>query len=146
MPRKINERLSNVDWLMKEWDWEKNTLDPSTLASQSNQKAWWKCKYGHSWQAKINNRYNGRGCPICRYRLKTSFPEQAIYFYVKKIFADAINGYTDIFKNGMELDIYIPSIRVGIEYDGRAWHNERSLIKEKRNMKYVSIIKYFYCG
>lgn len=135
MARKITEYLSGVSRLMQEWDWEKNTLDPATLGSQSNQKAWWKCKYGHSWQAKINNRYNGRGCPICRYRLKTSFPEQAVFFYVKQLFTDAINGYTDIFKNGMELDIFVPSLMVGVEYDGKAWHNEKSISKEKRKFE-----------
>lgn len=135
MPRKITEYLSNVNRLMLEWDWEKNILDPTKLGAQSNQKAWWKCKYGHSWQAKINNRYNGRGCPICRHRLKTSFPEQALYFYVKQVFSDAINGYTNIFKNGMELDIFIPSLMVGIEYDGKAWHNEKTINKEKN--KYI---------
>ena len=30
----------------------------------------------------------------------------------------AINKYKDVFKNAMELDIYIPSIKTGIEYDG----------------------------
>lgn len=135
MARKITEYLSSISRLMQEWDWEKNTLDPATLGSQSNQKVWWKCKYGHSWQAKINNRYNGRGCPICRYRLKTSFPEQAVFFYVRQLFTDAINGYTDIFKNGMELDIFIPSLMVGVEYDGKAWHNEKSISKEKRKFE-----------
>ena len=131
MTRKINKTLSSVERLMQEWDWEKNQLDPATLGAQSNQAAWWKCKYGHSWEAKINNRYNGRGCPICRYRLKTSFQEQAVFFYIKNIYADAINGYTSIFKNGMELDVFIPSIKVGIEYDGKAWHNEKTINREK---------------
>ena len=143
MSRKITEYLSSISRLMQEWDWEKNTLDPSTLGSQSNQRAWWKCKYGHSWQAKINNRYNGRGCPICRHRLKTSFPEQAVFFYVKQLFADAINGYTDIFKNGMELDVFIPSLMVGIEYDGKAWHNEKSINKEKRKFEICKTNKIF---
>lgn len=132
MARKITETLSSIDRLMQEWDWEKNILNPASLGSQSNQRAWWKCKYGHSWEAKINNRYHGRGCPICRYRLKTSFPEQAVFFYVKTIYADAINGYTAIFKNTMEIDIFIPSIKVGIEYDGKAWHTEKTINKEKR--------------
>lgn len=131
MPRKITKFLSSVDRLMQEWDWDKNVLDPKTLGAQSNQFAWWKCKYGHSWKAKINNRYNGRGCPICKYRLKTSFPEQAVFFYIKKVFPDAINGYTDIFNNGMELDIFIPSVMIGIEYDGKAWHSKKTIGKEK---------------
>ena len=67
-----NDLKSQRPDLMQEWDWTKNTLDPTTLGFQSNKKVWWKCKYGHSWEAKISNRYNGRGCPICRCRLKTS--------------------------------------------------------------------------
>ena len=38
------------------------------------------------------------------------------------MYPDAINRYKDIFDNSMELDIYIPSIRLGIEYDGAHWH------------------------
>ena len=132
MGRKFIEPLSSVDRLMREWDWDKNTLNPTVIGSQCNKKAWWKCKYGHSWEAKINNRFHGRGCPICRCRLKTSFPEQAFYYYVKLIYSDAINGYTKIFKNGMEIDIYIPSIKVGIEYDGKAWHTKRTIGNEKK--------------
>ena len=132
MGRKITKSLSCIDYLMQEWDWAKNTLDPTTLGFQSNKKVWWKCKYGHSWEAKISNRYNGRDCPICRCRLKTSFQEQSFYFYIKKLFADTLNSYTAFFKNGMELDIFIPSLRMGIEYDGQAWHNEKSIQKETR--------------
>jgi len=28
-------------------------------------KVWWKCKKGHEWQASIDNRNHGRGCPYC---------------------------------------------------------------------------------
>lgn len=143
MGRKFIAPLSSVDRLMQEWDWEKNSLNPEKIGAQCNQRAWWKCKYGHSWQAKINNRYNGRGCPICRHRLRTSFPEQAVFFYAKQLFADAINGYTDIFKNGMELDIFIPSLMVGIEYDGKAWHNEKSINKEKKKFEICKHNKIF---
>ena len=63
--------------------------------------------------------------------MNTSFPEQAVYFYIKKVFPDAINSYKDIFDNRMELDIYIPSIKVGIEYDGAKWHKDETLYKER---------------
>ncbi len=54
--------------LMAEWNWEKNNaldLDPKTLTLGSNKKVWWKCSKGHEWQATINHRNNGRGCPHC---------------------------------------------------------------------------------
>ena len=129
------ETVADVDWLMAEWDYEINSslgIFPDKLGSQSNTYAFWKCKYGHKWKAKISNRYHGRGCPDCRKGLKTSFPEQAVLFYVKKKFPDAINSFKDIFSNGMELDVYIPSIKTGIEYDGIAWHKDDTLEKEER--------------
>ena len=136
--KKPKETVSRVKRLMDEWDFDANNaagIFPDQLGSQSNVYAFWKCKYGHKWKAKINNRYNGRGCKMCSKRLRSSFPEQAVYFYIKKKFPDAINSYKDIFDNGMELDVYIPSIKTGIEYDGVAWHKDKSLSKERRKFQ-----------
>lgn len=36
------------------------------MKPKSNKYAWWKCKQGHSWKTKINNRVsNQTGCPYC---------------------------------------------------------------------------------
>lgn len=70
-----------------------------------------------------------------RRSLSTSFPEQAIYFYCKQFFPDAISRYKGISKTGLELDIFIPSIRVGIEYDGLYFHNFPD-VKDREKRKY----------
>lgn len=120
--------------LAKEWNYDKNgNLKPDMVTANSNKKVWWKCKKGHEWQATIANRNRGTGCPDCAKELQTSFPEQAIYFYVKKLFPDAINGDNHL---GMELDIYIPSKKVALEYDGAFWHKNR-----KRDEKKVKLCK-----
>ena len=123
--------------LAKEWDYKKNgDLKPSNVIAGSKRKVWWICKNKHSYKSPIVMRNRGTGCPVCNKSNKTSFPEQAVYFYIKKEFPDAINGYKNktIFGNNMELDIYIPSIKVGIEYDGRVFHNKERLVKD--NKKY----------
>ena len=52
--------------LAKEWNYEKNSgLKPEDVMPNSSKKVWWKCQNGHEWQATINNRSNGRGCPKC---------------------------------------------------------------------------------
>ena len=133
--KKPKVTVSQVKKLIDEWDFEKNNaagIFPDKIGSQSNIYAFWKCKYGHEWRSKINNRFNGRGCPECNKTKRTSFPEQAVFFYIKKKFSDAINSYKDIFKKGMELDVYIPSKKIGIEYDGLAWHKDQSLAKERK--------------
>ena len=56
--------------LMREWDWDKNTLDPTKLSSGSRKKVWWRCTNDpcgcHLWEARIHNRTGGgNGCPFC---------------------------------------------------------------------------------
>ena len=52
--------------LAKEWNFPKNNnLNPQDFLPNSNKKVWWKCKEGHEWQAKINSRNSGSGCPYC---------------------------------------------------------------------------------
>lgn len=40
-------------------------LTPNDVTPGSNEKAWWICEKGHEWEAKINNRNNGKNCPYC---------------------------------------------------------------------------------
>jgi len=57
--------------LAKEWHPNKNLdLTPLNVSSSSNRAVWWKCDkgYDHVWVAKISNRNNGKGCPICSNR------------------------------------------------------------------------------
>ena len=126
--------------LAKEWHPTKNgNLTPYDVSPASGKKVWWLCNNDHEFIAQICNRSAGRGCPKCSDKLRTSFPEQAIYYYVKKVFPDAVNGYKDIFKSSMELDIFIPSINVGIEYDGKTFHSKKS--NKLRDARKYSICK-----
>lgn len=53
--------------LMKEWDFEKNTLDPHQLLSRSEKVVWWigeDC--GHGWDMAVDQRTKrGFKCPYC---------------------------------------------------------------------------------
>jgi len=52
--------------LIKEWDFNKNTMDPKKVALHSGKKAFWKCHKGHKWDARISSRTcDGFGCPYC---------------------------------------------------------------------------------
>ena len=55
--------------LADEWNHNKNNdLTPDQVTAGSNKSVWWICKKGHEWEAKINNRNNGRNCPYCTSR------------------------------------------------------------------------------
>lgn len=128
-----NSLEATSPFLAKEWNVTKNyPLLPSQVTKSSNKKVWWICSIcGNEWQATINHRFNGRGCPKC-YEKSTSFAENAIYFYIKKYFEDANSRDTSM---GYELDIYIPSIHTGIEYDGLYFHgkNKRGMSDSAKN-------------
>ena len=125
-------RKSLYDWciendkehILNEWHQEKNLDSPKEVSYGSAKKKWWRCSNcGFEFEARIHDRTgSGTGCPRCLPRRNTSFPEQALYFYIKKMYPDAISRSKDIFDNRMELDIFIPSKKIGIEYDGLNWH------------------------
>ena len=113
--------------IAKEWDAEKNHISPAEVSPYSYNSYWWICPKGHSYKKKVIQRtkcHKPIDCPLCIKAHSTSFPEQAIYYYVKKCFPDAINRYKEPFEKGMELDIYLPTFKIGIEYDGWAFHND----------------------
>ncbi|MGL4852489.1 MAG: zinc-ribbon domain-containing protein [Tannerellaceae bacterium] len=121
--------------LASEWCETNNELSPEQVSVNSNQEAWWKCSKGHIWKAKINSRNSGKGCPQCSKGTQTSVPELIVYHYVSQLFADAINGYKF---DGKEIDVYIPSLNIGIEYDGEHFHKTKSkYITDKHKTEYL---------
>lgn len=106
--------------LMEEWNWNKNkNFNPNLITNGSNKKVWWICSRGHEWEATINSRTSGRGCRECSKEKGTSFPEQAIYYYLN-LYYECKNRYN---YKGYEIDIFIPQYKIGIEYDGMFYHN-----------------------
>ena len=132
----VNDLASQRPDLVSEWSIRNDDAKPEDFTINSKYMAWWKCSVcGNEWQASIHNRtINNSGCPKCMRYTGTSFPEQSLYYYFKKMFPDAVNGYKDCFGSSkMELDLYIPDINTGIEYDGQAWHSSRhSKTREKK--------------
>ena len=68
----FNDLATKQPELAKEWAKKENgKLKPSMFSEHSGQKVFWKCKdCGNVWEASINNRSNGSGCPACRYKRK----------------------------------------------------------------------------
>ena len=134
----INDLKTTHPNLSKEWHPSKNgNLLPSNFSYGSSAKIWWVCPKGHEYQATINKRTssNGTSCPICNSQKQTSFSEQAFYFYIKKLYPNAISRYKCKELGRFEIDIFIPSLNFAIEYDGEAWHKTNSIEREKRKFQ-----------
>ena len=116
--------------LIKEWHPTKNELKPEQVKSGSGKKVWWICsKCSHEWKSRVVDRSKGRGCPKCAEILRISFPEKATAFYFAQAI-DIIEQYK-LPNSNRSLDIFIPSLNVGIEYDGEAWHQDAKKDKKK---------------
>lgn len=128
-----NDLTTTHPELLGEWSPKNGALQPSQFVAGSGAQAWWQCTYcGHEWKSRIVARSNGSGCPKCYDRNRTSFPEQAIYYYVKRKFPDAQNRCIGVIGGKTELDIYIPSKQIAVEYDGSYWHRGEGSKERKK--------------
>jgi hypothetical protein len=85
-----------------------------------------KCKkHGTFWQSP-NSHLHGQGCPKCHKQV--SKWELELLEYVKTICPDAEGSKRNWFvgHKSKEIDIYIPSLKVGFECNGTYWHKIRT--------------------
>ena len=133
--------------LAREWDSDKNELTPFDVTVSSGRKAWWECSEGHSWQAKISNRSEGRGCPKCANRTSK----------IENRFIEAFTEKTDftVTAHGMRLNqLKYASGRIGVEvdiilcrnnhyllleYDGNYWHRDRVESDTEKSQLFLSL-------
>ena len=85
------------------------------------------CKKHGEYLKNTLSHLNGSACSRCN-NYSTSKPEIEIYDFIKKYFNSLIQSDRNILK-GKEIDIYIPELKIGIEYNGLYWHSD--LYKDK---------------
>lgn len=139
--------------LAKEWHPIKNgVFTPYDVLPVGAKKVWWICSKNseHEWEAKIANRKGGRGCPICAKEKQSSFYEQALYYYIRLAFPDVKNTFKLSLdesernawkKETLEIDIYIPSLNMGIEYDGGFHASDINVERDKRKSGILKLRK-----
>lgn len=92
--------------LLSEWDYEKNKWKPTEVSRTSAKRAWWKCRHGHSWSMKINERtILNKGCRICEQEYLSLFPALAVSYYSNRKGLKAELGSDRLL--GVPLETYI---------------------------------------
>ena len=122
-----------------EMDDRGNKITMQELTPSQDRTVWWAHTTAtgdvHEWLATVHNRTsNKQMCPYCS-RGQTQTNEQVIYRILKKFFPDTLNRYKI---DGFEYDVYIPSIKLCIEYDGEYYHTgreARDMMKGQRAAK-----------
>lgn len=85
------------------------------------------CKKHGDFSQRANDHLNGHGCPICGNNL--SLAEINIREYIKSLGYDVVEKDRTILDN-KEIDLFVPSASIGVEYDGLYWHSDE--FKDKK--------------
>ena len=132
-PTSDNNLLVKYPEIAKDWHPTKNKGTPEEYTPSSTYEAWWVCEKGHSYQTKIGNRTPspgkpGTGCPKCT--RQSSAPEFRVLSELRYLFDKVISRYM---LRGIEADIFIPIIKLAIEYDGAYFHKKKEKADAKKS-------------
>ena len=66
----VNDLATVHPTLAAQWHPTKNSsFTPDKISYGLKKHVWWQCEHGHEWQATINSRSRGSGCPVCAGRV-----------------------------------------------------------------------------
>ena len=101
--------------------------DSSYIEYKGNSISIFKCNNGHNFEISYSN-YHSRlkskipHCTICHpIGNSRSIKEDEVYNYISSIYnGEVVQSYRD----GLEIDIYLPELKLGFEFNGLYWHSE----------------------
>jgi len=98
------------------------------------------CPEKHEHHILLSNWYKRHKCGICGLKYSVSRPELEIQEFLNSINIEFIsNDRIEIINpntgHNLELDIWIPSLRKAIEFNGGYWHNKPEVIKNDKIKK-----------
>ena len=134
-------KITTEDFIAKSKEIHGNKYDYSKVCYKtSDTKVCIICpEHGEFWQSPSNH-MNGSGCPKCANEKRKNalikdtklFIDTATLIHDGKSEDEIISLFSEIehqqhnreILNGMEIDIFIPPLKLGIEYNGLRWHSE----------------------
>lgn len=120
----LSDLVTTNPELEKSWA-PTNTKSMSEVSRGSEYRAKWVCEKGHEWESFIFNRVRS-GCPKCVKRVSSQELEISTFLQLHGISPDDILLSTRKIIPPKELDIYLPSHNLAIEFNGLYWHSEES--------------------
>ena len=94
-----------------------------------------RCKLcNNEWTARPQDLKKGKGCPECNHS-STSFVEQLVLLSLREVFGSDAVLSRDRKAINKELDIYIPSKNLAVEFGAWYWHKDRVLLDQEKVQK-----------
>jgi hypothetical protein len=128
---KTNLKKFGVDHLRKSEDFRKMNMilctDPNYLEYIGENISIFNCDKGHVFKISSSNYYSRKGsnlplCTVCNpIGNSQSIKEKELFNYIESIYSgEIIKSYRD----GLEIDIYLPHLKLGFEFNGLYWHSD----------------------
>ena len=89
-----------------------------------NEKVCIICPTHGNFYQEPGNHLNGQGCPQC-FKEKSKVEQEILDFVVSIVGKENVITNDRELLNGREIDIYIPSLKLGFEVNGLIWHSEK---------------------
>lgn len=142
MEKKIKTKILDRWDLSLEEEYDK--IFETIKEKKQYKKYLFKCnKCGYEWRQGIRFDRN-LSCPICYpFSHGSSAGELELYNYFLTTGIKVEHNNREIL-NGKEIDIHLPDLKVGIEYDGEWWHTpekdkEKDLLAEEKGIRLIRI-------
>jgi len=136
---KIHNKLKNY--------WENKLLNEYSIISISGNIYELMCECGnHTYKIEkslLNNRkyFKTKTCTICNKKYSGSGYQKKLFEYISEIYnGEIIINYRKILDNEFEIDIYLPKLKIGIEYNGLYWHSDNFLCNNYHYDKYLKCL------
>lgn len=118
--------------IAKQWD-SRNHLSPEDVTAGSERAVTWRCNScDHVWDAAVKDRTRGRGCLRCARGQTSSRGEKELAAFVVKSVGGGLvtTNVKGAIGGRYEVDVYVPDLRVGFEFNGVYYHSDEFVPKE----------------
>jgi len=106
----------------------KISSDPNYIRYLNDGKSLFRCENGHDFEIHSQNYHTRKEnkinlCTICNpIGDSQSLKEKELYEYIRLIYTgEIIQSYRDV----LEIDIYLPNLKLGFEFNGLYWHSNK---------------------
>lgn len=114
--------------------WGYTALGPTTVdntTKKERHKFQAQCAQGHQLETSLRYLYEGHGCKVCATQ-KLSEGELTLGSYLTSKGFELEYRNRSLLPGGQEIDIFVPSLNLGVEYHGIIWHSWETANKSNR--------------
>jgi len=120
-----------------------------------NSVCYFSCDKGHEFSLSFSNlhnrlKYNVELCSVCNpINSHSSNKETQLLKFIEEIYDGKITTNDRVILNGLELDIYLPELKIAFEFNGLYWHSEiykdkyyhqkKTFLCQKQNIRLIHI-------